>query len=265
MNTINPHKLLSHPFNTKVYGNEVIDADFIKSVRENGVLEPVIVTSTKIDGVDGLYVLSGHRRTEAAKVCKIDVPYKIEQDQGTLWQENYLLEVNRQRVKTPEQMAREYTELKRIELALAEKRRRNGVREAVSASERAATRLGVGEAWARKAEVVVQEADKGNQTAVEGLARINSGKETVEKTWRDMQRRVKEDTTAYDEIARTLQQSVGMFAVNYSPAFNDPKHGFVFKARFICQEEAEAFVKMLAQLPEVARDEFMRVSRSLRK
>src|ERR1700745_3650540 len=116
MNTINPNKLLSHPFNTKVYGEEVLDADFIKSVRENSVLEPVIVTSTTIGGVDGLYVLSGHRRAEAAKICKRDVPYRIEVDQGVLWQENYLLEVNRQRVKTPEQVAREYTELKRIEL-----------------------------------------------------------------------------------------------------------------------------------------------------
>jgi ParB-like chromosome segregation protein Spo0J len=99
MPTINPRHLLPHSFNQTVYGVETHDPDFVKSILQNGVREPVVATSTTIDGIQALYILSGHRRVAAAiEVGCETVPYRLEQDKGLLWQKQYLLEANKQRV-----------------------------------------------------------------------------------------------------------------------------------------------------------------------
>src|ERR1019366_1631679 len=104
MQTINPRHLLPHSFNQTVYGVETLDPDFVKSISEHGVREAIVATSTTIDGIQALYILSGHRRVAAAiEIGRETVPYRLEQDQGLLWQQQYLLEANKQRVKTPEQ------------------------------------------------------------------------------------------------------------------------------------------------------------------
>ena len=265
MSKINPRKLLAHPFNLKVYGVEVLDPEFLQSIREKGIMEPVMVTSTTLDGVAGLYILSGHRRTLAAMELGIDVPYRIEQDQGILWQESLLLEANRQRKKSAEQMAREFTELKRLELAWAEKRRARGIFERGAASDRAATQTGIQAPWARKMEVVIAAADSGDEAAAAGLAKINSGELTVESVYRTLQPRQTSESKVYDDVAQTLQNAVGFFNVKYSPQSSDPQHGYVFKRRFVCEEEALAFLKLLEAIPEDARNEFARQSQSWRK
>ena len=138
-----PYKLLPHPLNLKVYGHEARDPELEKSIGQYGIITPVEVVRTTHGGVEGLYVLSGHRRVEVAKELKILVPvHVLEKDYGDEWQETHLLEANRQRVKTPEQRTREYQEHERIEKILAEVRRAEGVRETTTASERAATAVG---------------------------------------------------------------------------------------------------------------------------
>jgi hypothetical protein len=267
MSSINPHRLLPHPFNERVYGIETLDAEFVKSIREHGVLVPIVVVSTTIGGVVELYILSGHRRVQAAKeVGRSEVPYQVLRDEGLLWQQEFLIEANRQRVKTPEQMAREYTETKRIELALADKRRSQGMREKGSASDRAAAKTGVDGIWARKMEVIVKAADEGNPVAIEGLRNINAGKATPESVYRALQPEDKDPVgDRYDQIAQRLQVAVGFFDVVYTPRAADPKHGFTFKARFVCEEEAHAFIELLGKIPNEAREQFERESKSWQK
>jgi ParB-like chromosome segregation protein Spo0J len=265
-NLHDPHRLLPHPFNTKIYGVEQPDPDLVKSIREKGILDTVVVVSTTIDEQIGLYILSGHRRVRAAKQIGCKVPIQVLLDEGSLWQESRILEFNRQRVKTPEMMSREYTELNRIELALAEKRRSQGIKETVSASEKAAASVGVQAPWARKMEFIVQEADRGNPVAQQGLQEINARRATPESVYRKIQ--VKEEDSVrlhHKQVAARLESVVGLFDVEYAPRLAEPKHGFRFEKRFVCVEEAEAFINLLSKIPEAARDEFARQSASWRK
>ena len=261
-----PKQLLPHPFNERVYGHEPLNDEFLNSIRESGVLEPVVAVSTTHNRKTGLYILSGHRRVVAAIQLNIEVPVRFLPDEGREWQESFLLEANRQRVKTPEQMAREYSELKRIEIAKAEARRENGEQVTSSASSIAATQAGVSDAWARKMEVIYQEADDGNPVAVAGLAAINAGTANVDGVFRDVTKRQEDQIQDHHaNTARRLESQAGIFTVQYSPRALDPKHGFMFKTRFICVEEAEAFLAMLEKIPAEAREEFERAAKSWRK
>ena len=261
-----PYKLLPHPLNSVVYGREARDLELEKSIGENGILQPVDVVFTAHGGVEGLYVLSGHRRVEAAKAAKCLVPVRLLKDMGELWQQSYLLESNRQRVKTAEQRAREFRELERIENVLAESRRAEGIRETGTASQRAATAIGATDSWARKMAVIVAQADNGNPLAIEGLAQINAGKAAAESVFRILTpREADEIGRHYDEVAARLQMRAGFYEITYAPRNQEPQHGFMLKRRFVCEEECEAFLDMLSQIPEEARHNFARVSASWQK
>ncbi len=74
-----------------------------------------------------------------------------------------------------------------------------------------------------------------------------------------------EPQNSYEEIAKRLQESGIFFEVAYSKGYKKPYHGFIFKTRFICEEEAEAFVRLMKCLPQNALDEFSKISVSLAK
>lgn len=261
-----PYVLLPHPLNRAVYGQEKSDPDLEKSIGENGFLTPVDVTRATHGGQEGLYILSGHRRVLAAIELKIFVPVRVLDNQGDVWQEAYLLEANRQRVKTPVQIAREYQELVRIEKILGDARRAAGVRETTSASQRAATAVGATAPWARKMNFILEQADQGNPIAIEGLAQINAGTAAPESIFRAVSPREVDDVSAhYDEVARRLQERAGLFEVIYSPRSQEPQNGFLFKHRFACEEECDAFLDMLKEIPEEARNTFSRISASWQK
>lgn len=186
---VDPSDILPHPFNARVYGDDALDPDFVESIRVNGVQEPVVVVKTIIDGQDGLYILSGHRRVKAAARVGRNVPIRTVEDAGTLWQESFLLESNRQRIKTPEQKAREFTEFKRIEAALAKERMLAGKPADPRANlpqgsrgkarDKAAAKVGLKSRTAEKLEKVVQAADTGNVAARTALNEINAGTKSI--------------------------------------------------------------------------------------
>jgi hypothetical protein len=63
---IKTDNLRSHPFNTKVYGENLqLPEHFLESVENNGVEEPIVINSENI-------VISGHRRLEAAKEVDLE-------------------------------------------------------------------------------------------------------------------------------------------------------------------------------------------------
>lgn len=72
---ISPDKLIpfqSHPFSIDTESSDF--KDLLESIQEYGILSPVYVRKRD----DGDYeILSGHRRTEAAKVLGIDVPVSV--------------------------------------------------------------------------------------------------------------------------------------------------------------------------------------------
>jgi protein gp37 len=100
--------LAPHPLNATIYGDEA-DTDLVKSVSNNGVLQPILIDQNN-------RIISGHRRVDAAKKAGLDtVPVTIYEATDELAIQMTLVECNRQRPKTNEQKAREATELKRIE------------------------------------------------------------------------------------------------------------------------------------------------------
>ena len=109
-------ELRPHPLNTEIYGDGA-DLTLIESVGENGVLEPILIDSSN-------RILSGHRRFHAAGQAGMkEVPVRLFQSTDELDIETALIESNRQRLKTNEQIAREAARLFQIERKKASRRR----------------------------------------------------------------------------------------------------------------------------------------------
>jgi hypothetical protein len=118
--------LLAHPLNRKVYGNEPLDIGLMESMRNVGVLEPILVVKMKSSTGVRYYVVSGHRRFLAAKkLGHKTIPARelaINPDDSAAI-EQVLIEANRQRNKTWEQKGREFIERRRIESEMGKRRR----------------------------------------------------------------------------------------------------------------------------------------------
>lgn len=119
---LDPATLKPHPLNVKVYGTEPLDRDLQASIRDHGVLHPLVVT---VDDV----IVSGHRRCAAAKaagLASVPVLRTVETDELAI--ERLVLEWNRQRPKTNEQRAREVQAL--ADIATREAARRQAATQA---------------------------------------------------------------------------------------------------------------------------------------
>lgn len=108
-----PEELQPHPKNQEIYGDtESVDdlaENFVESVAEKGVLEPLVITS-------GKQIISGHRRLIAAKAADVEtVPVRYCEFDDELAEREALIEFNRQREKTPPQIVNEFEEMLAIE------------------------------------------------------------------------------------------------------------------------------------------------------
>lgn len=133
-------ELLPHPFNVKVYDpvnwKADVDATFLKSIQDYGIRQPVVYARLSFDAGKsfGNYILSGHRRWEAAKTIGLKtVPAHmwgnaagLRDTDSLLQAELYILDANRQRVKSGVELKREVRELLRLEVPLAKAREHAG-------------------------------------------------------------------------------------------------------------------------------------------
>lgn len=115
-----PESLSPHPKNEEIYGDRKLesedDSPFLESIRENGVLTPVIVDQND-------QIISGHRRVEAAKQVGLEtVPVSVREFESDLNRLEQLVHSNRQRSKTVSQRLREAEELERVERRRAKER-----------------------------------------------------------------------------------------------------------------------------------------------
>jgi protein gp37/ParB-like chromosome segregation protein Spo0J len=107
-------RLRPHPKNREIYG-DTADDELVRSVREHGVLTPITVTAKGV-------VVSGHRRLVAARAAGLrEVPVTPLGSDDELDVLQALIESNRQRNKSNEQLGREAMELHGV---LAERNRR---------------------------------------------------------------------------------------------------------------------------------------------
>lgn len=107
METRNTSDLRPHPENVKIY-NDHADKDLVDSVLSKGVINPLLITYDN-------RIINGHRRHDAAlKASLRTVPVVVFQSHDELDILEALIESNRQRQKTNEQIGREYEALKKI-------------------------------------------------------------------------------------------------------------------------------------------------------
>lgn len=160
-------QLTPHPENVKIYG-DLADSELVESIRQKGILNPLLITYDN-------RIISGHRRWDAAKVADLDeVPVVVFGSDDELDILEALIESNRQRTKTAEQVGREYSTLKRVynereskqgaraDLGDSEKIHRTSVNvfTEVRPTRKAAESLGVSHVYANQAERVVTVIDE---------------------------------------------------------------------------------------------------------
>ena len=112
-----PETLNPHPINIRVYDDQDdLEESFLNSIREMGILEPIVVDSEDT-------IISGHRRVAAAtEVGLEEVPVRIKTFDSELEKREVLLHHNRRRAKTFSQKMREAEVLEEIERERAQER-----------------------------------------------------------------------------------------------------------------------------------------------
>ncbi len=112
---MNPLELKAHALNYRLYGKEKPDPELVESIQKHGVLEYLTILK---DGT----IISGHRRWRAALACEPmpkNIPCKVVGYANDLEEQEAVIEYNRQRRKTFEQLMNECTQLERIYKAQA--------------------------------------------------------------------------------------------------------------------------------------------------
>jgi DNA (cytosine-5)-methyltransferase 1 len=190
-------ELRPHPLNEKVYGSPKPDRKLIESIEKVGILQPIVIDRDK-------RILAGHRRWEVCTTIAERRPDKDFRIPATIFggsdfqAEQLVIESNRQRVKTPEQKAQEFRELKRIEAALAKERQlaaqNNKAARAVQANlpeqtkgqarDKAAEAVGMRGRTAEKLSAIVEKADSGNSEARAALDAVNEDRMSVDAAYR---------------------------------------------------------------------------------
>jgi len=179
-----PDELEPHSKNQEIYGDTAdvddLDSAFIESVREKGVLEPLVIT-------DGKQIISGHRRWLAAKATDADsVPVRKSTFDSDLAEREALIEFNRQREKTNGQIVKEAEELLKV------KRQKNkstqGERTDLSSNlkkssdsdswSEVAEQVGVSEGSLSKGFEVKERAEDGDETAEEEWEKLKDDEQS---------------------------------------------------------------------------------------
>jgi ParB family chromosome partitioning protein len=184
--------LKPHPVNRKLYGAETISQDFIDSIKENGILEPLVI---KRDGT----IISGHRRWLTAKALNMgSVPVRVLEFENELDEREAIITFNKQREKTFSQKMAEAEELEAIERERARRRQAHGQTAPgknasgnISVSDKGETRdkvaaavgLGSGRTY-ETAKKVWEAAKKGDETAKKLVEELDSGKTTVHAAYK---------------------------------------------------------------------------------
>lgn len=217
--------LKPHPVNQKLYGAETIPQDFIDSIKENGILEPLVI---KRDGT----IISGHRRWLTAKALNMEsVPVRVLEFENELDEREAIITFNKQREKTFSQKMAEAEELEAIERERARERQREaGVANLPTVSsgnvslthedkgqtrDKVAEAVGLGSGRTYEtAKKVWEAAKKGDETAKKLVEELDSGKTTVHAAYKavvkenEKQERKRAAEAAEQQIAAAPKRTI---------------------------------------------------------
>ena len=120
---IAPDRLVPNPFSVSIYGDPAASIDdLIESVRDNGILVPLVVTPARRNGF--WEVISGHRRLACSiALGLVEVPCVVCRLQVGSARQSAVLEYNRQRRKNFSQLMREADALEELWADAAKSRR----------------------------------------------------------------------------------------------------------------------------------------------
>lgn len=103
-----PKDLKPHKINLDIYGDEIADVDLVESIREKGILEPIVILEDNT-------IISGHRRWFASMSLNLErVPCRSMSFSNELDEKEALIEFNRQRKKNATQTMKESDMIKDI-------------------------------------------------------------------------------------------------------------------------------------------------------
>lgn len=193
-------ELIPHEMNRKIYGSEDIPEAFIESIKQKGILTPLVIKTDNI-------IISGHRRWRIAKAIGLElVPVRTVHFKNELEEREAIIDFNRQREKTFSQKMAEADELKSIEAERARQRRiaclqqydKKPVVENFPQRKSGKTRdkvaatigFGSGRNYAKAAKVW-NEAKAGNSSAQIKVVQIDRGEISIHKAYNDICREEK--------------------------------------------------------------------------
>lgn len=210
-----PEELRPHPENEEIYDDRDLtaetDAGFLESIREKGVLTPVIVDQNN-------QIISGHRRVEAAKQVGLEtVPVTVREFDSDLERLEQLVDLNRQREKTFSQKLREAEVLERVERERA--KRRQGTRTDIvensppgsdtdapddtefgKTRERVAERVGIGSGRTYDmAKTVWEAAQDGDTVARHEVEKLDRGEQSIYGAYEKVRERVQREDDSSDD------------------------------------------------------------------
>jgi hypothetical protein len=226
---IDPERLRPNPFSVSLYGDPAAEVDdLIASVREHGILVPLVVAAPGPE--PGTWeVVSGHRRLACARALEMtEVPCQVRRLPRGTARQAAVLEYNRQRRKTFSQLMREADALEDLWGSQAGARRlanlRAGRADGVHSSPPAECRdsddragsedsradagdddasppggrtdaaiaqhLGMGgKDLYRQARAIWRKARSGDARAQSGVAQLDAGTKTIHAAYKDLRRR----------------------------------------------------------------------------
>lgn len=213
--TKRPDELKPHGENVKIYGEENIDRDLADSIKEKGILEPLVIK-------DDNTIVSGHRRWLAAKNAGLEkIPCRTIVFDDDLDEVESLIEFNRQREKTYSQTMQEaekleeiYSERARLRQVEASHPKKGDNVVPTNWSEQhnkehkkdrtqetgyiVPERVGMSVGSYKRARMVWTKAKEGDEDAKKIIEKVDSGSYSINKAYKEITRKEKQEQEKKD-------------------------------------------------------------------
>lgn len=254
--------LKPHPANATIYGDETLPADFLESIKTLGVIEPLLV---RTDGT----IISGHRRWLAAKKAGLaTVPTRTGDFADELEEIEMLISSNKQREKSPSQIAREGSELQRIESERARKRMEAGKKVDPSANwqqgrtdDHVAAELGMSTRTWQRLKTIFERAQHGDAEAAELMKALDAGDISVHKAYQTVKGQLDSEKGEKSRITKALEEA----KKNLDEALQNPLTIEVEKEVFVTPPEVTERLRELETDLSIAKERAERLDQKIQE
>lgn len=253
--------LKPHPKNMEIYSTHISD-EFIERVGRFGILEPIIV---KEDGT----IISGHRRWFASQECDFTtIPARQVEFEDELEEVEALIIFNDQREKTLSEIAREGSELQRIEAERARRRQEAGKKIDLktnlskgSTDEHVAAELGMSMTQWKKLRTIFERAKSGDAEAQELMKALDAGDISVHKAYQTVKGQLDSEKGEKSRITKALEEA----KKNLDEALQNPLTIEVEKEVFVTPPEVIERLRELETDLSIAKERAERLDQKIQE